>query len=169
MKGRDYPIVWIVLAASGLGTLFASRATWITGKDSGGIAVDYTGVDVSPASFACAIIVMAVAVIILISGRWVRLASGIIALIAGTVIAVFSVGNMIVGGFSTTTTIIDASATPWGWIASLLGVLSAVAGLIVAIRSSSWPTFSTRYERGDRTPRDAWEALDRGVDPTVDQ
>ena len=52
---------------------------------------------------------------------------------------------------------------------ALLGVLSAVAGLIVAIRSSSWPTFSTRYERGDRTPRDAWEALDRGVDPTVDQ
>jgi uncharacterized membrane protein (TIGR02234 family) len=50
-----------------------------------------------------------------------------------------------------------------------------VAGVWIAVRGPRWPTLSRRYERGTArdepaersTPQHAWDALDRGEDPTA--
>jgi len=36
------------------------------------------------------------------------------------------------------------------------------------VRGPTWPGLGRSYERSSKAPRDAWEALDRGIDPTLD-
>ena len=84
-----------------------------------------------------------------------------------------------------------AQATGTGWVAvAVFGLLATMAGaVLVLLRGSTWPGLSTRYDsphgpsRGspDRlgpapgpsdvgaatTQADAWQALDRGEDPTA--
>jgi uncharacterized membrane protein (TIGR02234 family) len=67
----------------------------------------------------------------------------------------------------------------WPVLAVLAGLLGVAAGLLVVVRSRSWPAMGGRYERGaapvaaDRPATDedraqsAWKALDRGEDPTA--
>jgi hypothetical protein len=72
-----------------------------------------------------------------------------------------------------------------GWLVALvlavLGSAFAVAGCLLGLagsvitvwRGGSWPGFSARYARqadvaedGPTSPRQLWESLDRGLDPT---
>lgn len=85
----------------------------------------------------------------------------------------------------------EAQATTTGWVAvAVVGVLATMAGaVIVLVRGANWSGLSSRYESPHRpTPSragrsgsasgtsssparaqaDAWQALDRGEDPTVD-
>ncbi|MDR7278108.1 Trp biosynthesis-associated membrane protein [Catenuloplanes atrovinosus] len=65
-----------------------------------------------------------------------------------------------------------------GWPALTLlgGAAVAVAGGWTAARGADWPSLGARYERpvaspavnGPRGTRQAWDALDRGEDPTDD-
>ena len=69
------------------------------------------------------------------------------------------------------------ASTPW-WVLGLIGALGlvAVGGLIVA-RGRTWPGLSQRFERSAGTKAgpdaapisalSAWDALDRGEDPTT--
>jgi uncharacterized membrane protein (TIGR02234 family) len=64
------------------------------------------------------------------------------------------------------------AAFPWWAVAVAGGGMIVAAGLAAAWRGPRWPGMSSRYERAsvDRTERrddTAWEALDRGSDPTV--
>ena len=45
------------------------------------------------------------------------------------------------------------------------GALLALAGAFVAVRGPRWPALGARYEVV--TEHDAWDALDRGEDPTT--
>lgn len=66
------------------------------------------------------------------------------------------------------------STSPW-WVAALAGgALLAAVGVVVAVRGPSWSALSARYEppaaRRDKQPvgdAGAWDALDRGEDPTA--
>lgn len=172
---REYAIVWLVLAVAGAGLFFAARATWATGTEtlSSGTVVDVSvsGSEFTPWVVAAAIAIIAMALLVLITGRVVRVIAGALALMAGwgstLVSARVAMGVQLSAIFNARQ--VEVTATAWGWVAALLGLIAGLAALLVIVRASRWPTFSTRYERGDTTPRDAWEALDRGVDPTVDQ
>ena len=71
-------------------------------------------------------------------------------------------------------------STSWWWWATVAGgLLGAMAGAVTAWRGRRWPAMGSRYERENgtrkaqspdraRTPAQAWDALDRGVDPTID-
>jgi uncharacterized membrane protein (TIGR02234 family) len=63
------------------------------------------------------------------------------------------------------------------------GLLGAAAGLLVVARGRQWPGMGRRYERSGSSPtapsparaqtdedraQAAWQALDRGEDPTVE-
>jgi len=71
-----------------------------------------------------------------------------------------------------------AVTTTWWWLVTAAGgLLAAAAGAVTAWRGRSWPAMGSRYERqagkgqptnSSRTPAQAWDALDRGVDPTID-
>lgn len=70
----------------------------------------------------------------------------------------------------------------WPALCLLGGVVVAVAGGLTVIHGHTWPAMGARYERGRDAPSDrpapavqdgpvastqAWDALDRGEDPTV--
>ena len=70
-----------------------------------------------------------------------------------------------------------AGLAPW-WMLALVGALAALAaGLLALARGPSWPGLGRRYERRGPAPAaapaaqvsaaDAWDALDRGEDPTL--
>ena len=70
----------------------------------------------------------------------------------------------------------DAAATPWPWLCLVGGLLLAAAGVLVAVRGRRWAEMSRRYDAPAARPpassaeggeRAAWEALDRGEDPTA--
>jgi uncharacterized membrane protein (TIGR02234 family) len=67
----------------------------------------------------------------------------------------------------------------WPLLAALAGVLATAVGGLVVLRGRAWPALGSRYERAAATPRTApaprtdeeraqlaWNALDRGEDPT---
>jgi uncharacterized membrane protein (TIGR02234 family) len=75
----------------------------------------------------------------------------------------------------------------WPLLTAVAGVLGGAAGLLVVLRGRGWPGMGRRYERAGsgadgrpaagpaarpRTDEDraqaAWQALDRGEDPTAD-
>jgi tryptophan-associated transmembrane protein len=60
--------------------------------------------------------------------------------------------------------------TPTRWAVLSSGVLVAVGALAVVIFARRWPQPRSRYVAPARapsgSPRDAWDALDRGEDPT---
>lgn len=75
-----------------------------------------------------------------------------------------------------------AIAATRGWTRGLVGVvlalagvaslprgaLLAAAGVLVAVRGPRWPALGAKYEApAAPTDRDAWDALDRGEDPTT--
>jgi hypothetical protein len=62
----------------------------------------------------------------------------------------------------------SVAATGWWAMAALGGALVAFAGGWVAVRGRGWPALGRRYERAGDTPSTAWDALDRGIDPTDD-
>ena len=59
---------------------------------------------------------------------------------------------------------------PWPWAALVGSVLLAAGGLLVALRGRRWAVLSGRYDapaaRRTAPEVSAWEALDRGEDPT---
>ncbi|MEU1886234.1 Trp biosynthesis-associated membrane protein [Micromonospora sp. WMMD987] len=70
----------------------------------------------------------------------------------------------------------------WPALCLLGGLVAAGGGLLTARRGGHWPAMGARYERpartggparpdgrpiADRGTREAWDALDRGEDPTV--
>jgi uncharacterized membrane protein (TIGR02234 family) len=73
-------------------------------------------------------------------------------------------------------------ATGWPVVAVVAGAVALAAGVLVVVRGRRWPGMGRRYERPDAAaarpaarPRSdeeraqaAWQALDRGEDPTVE-
>lgn len=74
--------------------------------------------------------------------------------------------------------VLDDSADATGWLAVCLvgGLVLAAAGALAVVRGPRWAALSRRYEppaaradpAADSGERAAWEALDRGEDPTRD-
>jgi uncharacterized membrane protein (TIGR02234 family) len=79
------------------------------------------------------------------------------------------------GGTADTTLVVHVART-WPVLALVAGVLGVAAGLATVLRGRGWPGMGRRYERDagavlpTRTDEDraqaAWQALDRGEDPT---
>lgn len=67
----------------------------------------------------------------------------------------------------------SAPATPWPFVALVLGVLMMLTGLAVAVTSRAWPTSGAKYTRTraetpDGTAIHDWDALSEGDDPTTE-
>ena len=174
---REYTLVWLALAVVAVGLLLAWQATWAAGTEklsSGGIVEESaSGAQNTQLGSAAAVVIIAMAVLVLITGRILRVFAGVI--ISASAIAAAFIGLRVVTGvqqaalWNTYDGVIDVSATLWGWVAFLLALIAAALGVLVAVRARRWPGFSARYDRGARQPRDAWDALDRGLDPTLDE
>ena len=67
--------------------------------------------------------------------------------------------------------LVATGLTPTRWAPLAGGVLVGLGAIAVIIRARHWPQPRSRYDApaGARTaaPRDTWDALDRGEDPTA--
>jgi len=98
---------------------------------------------------------------LLASRRWGRIVVGVLLLAVG----LGAVAVALVGG----------RASAWSYVALLGGLLLALGGALAAVRGRRWAALSGRYdapaareERPVARPEvAAWDALDRGEDPTA--
>ncbi|WP_027659170.1 Trp biosynthesis-associated membrane protein [Salinispora fenicalii] len=81
------------------------------------------------------------------------------------------------GGYGLLTGFTGVVSRQWPLLCLLGGGCAAAAGVLTAARGDRWSVMGARYERSarvgtgppsGRSTRDAWDALDRGADPTDD-
>ena len=122
----------------------------------------------------------ALAVVALAGGGAMLATRGLLRRLLGGLLLV--IGTALVAGGSVAATNPDVDRL-WPLLCVLGGLAVAAAGAATAARGHRWPAMGARYERAAGTPppavssrperveaagtRDAWDALDRGEDPTA--
>ncbi len=179
----------IGLAAAALVVIAAFALPWasvsvplVSGLSDTGTEVTFTGREIYPLAGVMPWLGLAAVGGVFATRGWARVIVGLVVLATGLVSAVSAIGF----GLDPQAALVDPlnpdpftqwASTPW-WVLGLIGALglAAVGGLIVA-RGRTWPGLSQRYERssgtkagqdaGSITALSAWDALDRGEDPTT--
>jgi uncharacterized membrane protein (TIGR02234 family) len=139
-----------------------------------------TGADVEPWVIGLALVALAGTGALLATGGWVRRALGGVLALAGAGVAV----GAVIGRIGLDPGEAGPAGTLWPAVCALGGAIIAVGGLTAARHGHRWPTMSARYDRTPATAepertvpqpapgapidsRAAWDALDRGDDPTT--
>ncbi|MCR1983797.1 Trp biosynthesis-associated membrane protein [Cellulosimicrobium cellulans] len=199
--------IWVLLLLGGA-TLAAAVPTWL--RTTGATALDpqvdvaVAGTSAAPGVSAAALVLVAAALALGLVGRvgrWVVLAvaaaSGVVATVSALSVAIdpeptarSAVAEAT--GVTELTAPVELTAAPWA--AAVLGVLTVLVVVWVALGARSWAGASTRHERAGAAPataagtpagetseaagatgrsdvddvsdHDAWDALSRGEDPT---
>jgi len=177
-------LVLAVLALGGV-VVLASTQVFSTVVPVDGKPVPVTGQGVAPALAPLGIVLLALAGALTIAGRIARIVLGLVLVLLGAMVVLLTLPNALDaaagtrGAVSTATGVIGhvtavAHGTGWPLVAAAAGVLAAIAGGVVLLRSPGWPSGSSRYRQsanpgGRRSdPVDEWDALTAGSDPTHD-
>ncbi|WP_341716862.1 Trp biosynthesis-associated membrane protein [Micromonospora sp. FIMYZ51] len=168
--------VLLCLAGAGLAAWTATQA-WESGEivrrdPMLGVTEGRTGTQVLPWLSALALVGLAGGGAVLATrGGLRRVLGGLLALLGLTLAAG--------GGYGLFADLDGRTVWQWPALCLLGGLLAAAGGLLTALRGHRWPAMGARYERrsarattaggpvGERSTVDAWDALDRGEDPTV--
>jgi uncharacterized membrane protein (TIGR02234 family) len=151
------------------------------------VTVAALGSDAAPLVPAAGLVLLAAVVALLAVRGLGRVVVGLLMALAGGVL-VWSGLRVLFGGLTSAavalpglggtgdTSVVVHVARTWPVLALLAGVLGVVAGVTTVLRGRGWPGMGRRYERDagavlpPRTDEDraqaAWQALDRGEDPT---
>ncbi len=170
--------------------LLTAGATWVRVRVAGTaadgqettaapLAASLTGSDLAPALAGLGLVGLAGVVAIAATRRFGRVVVGVLVVLAGVAIAVAAgriaadplpavraasqVRDLVPG---TVADLRDLRRTPAPWLATGGGVFLALGGVLVALRGRTWSALSARYRTPAARPVDAWEAIDRGDDPT---
>ncbi len=175
-------------ALAGALALSASGQTWSTVTVTRGAPLPpvtevLSGSALAPLVPAAGLLLLAAAVAVLAVRGAGRAAVGVLVVLAGAALA-WSGLRVLTGGADPGTaapgeTRTAELAAAWPVLVLVAAVLAVAAGGLVLARGRHWPGMGRRYERGTAPaparPRtdeeralDAWRALDRGDDPTVD-
>ncbi len=165
----------------GYGLVWAStEVPLLPGADLTDAAVrvqEFTGRDLYPGAASMGWLALAAVGGIIATRSWGRLAVAVIGVIAGvtglSVAIVFAAtsGADVISVLMTALDLpadVPARITP-NWVVAALGGAAIVVGAAwTAVRGRGWPAMGRRYERArrDGTDVNAWDALDRGQDPT---
>lgn len=164
--------------------LISGGRTWATvvrpAPFHGTVAV--TGHQLTAATTAVGLLGLAAVAGVLATRSWGRRAAGLVLVVAGVAAAVATGGADDGDSARTAADLTGAHVavtfTGWRWVAVAGAAVLVVAGAAIVARGGRWPGMGARYEApgepaATRTaqPADpdvsAWEALDRGEDPTV--
>ncbi len=183
--------VWSFLVLSAA-TAAAANLTWFSGviKITGQVkSVSVSGHQVAPAVTAIALVALAAALFLAMSGRigqWVAtsflaLAGAAIAVVASSLLAnpqsaLFTQISSATGGGALTFT--DISTPPFGYLTVGLGAVILVRAIVVMANVRDWPAGKSKYDRPGASAvpgapdsrldeRDAWDALSAGEDPSA--
>ena len=175
-------LVLVVLALGGIVVLCSTRVfSTITPVDAKAVTV--TGQGIAPALAPLGIVLLALAAALTIAGRVARVVLGLVLVLLGAAIVLLALPNALDpaagtrGAVSGATGVVGhvavvAVGTPWPFVTAVAGVLAALAGAAVVVRSPGWPSGGGRYRQavpaaGRRPdPVDEWDALTAGGDPT---
>ncbi len=140
----------VVVLGAALALLGAGRSS---GAAPGALPAGTGAADsTSAASTALALVALAGAGAILLVRNWARTVLGVV--LAGVAAA-----------------LVAAGLSPTRWAALIGGVLVALGAVAVVALARRWPQPRRRFEpparRTSGAPRDTWDALDRGEDPTA--
>jgi uncharacterized membrane protein (TIGR02234 family) len=187
-SARERLVVVLVLAALGAAAVLASTQTWVDVAVRGARPVTVPGSAAAPALAPLALVLLALAATLAIAGRAARLVLAVVAVLGGVAIVALALPALVdaaaaASGSVTAATGIAGSAsvraaiaraTPTGWpaLALVAGALTVVAGLLVTLRSPSWPTGGRRFRAAapraaTSDPVEEWDALTAGDDPTA--
>jgi uncharacterized membrane protein (TIGR02234 family) len=183
-------LVGVLLAGVGLLTWTQPWFRVVVESPQGGrldltAAGDVAGSPVSALSLAALALVGALT----IAGRVFRVVLGLlqvalgasIAVTAGTALAdpVRAAGSVVTdatgvdGQDSLRALVSSTSATPWPWLALVVGVLAALLGVAIVVTSGAWPQAGRKYTATRLVPADptsdpsaTWDSLSVGDDPT---
>lgn len=169
--------VLILVAGS---RVWASATVDVPGAPTSRVSV--TGRTVEPSLPALGIALLALAVaVIAASGVMRRMVGAVVALLGAAAVGTAIAGRGAVSSALTAHEIGDANipvhATANGWwvMAAVGGAIALLVGVVVAARSARWAAMGSKYEApAPRTTvpasadpsETAWDALDRGEDPT---
>lgn len=179
---RQYLVAMLLIAIGAVGIWWSMSQPWVdvaesvlgvdpsddTQMGAATVVTTYTGARLLPAAAAMPVLLLAgIAGTVGSRGVGRRIVGAAIAIAAAAVVGSI-VWSRSIGGFDVVVDAPDSSTYPLMPVMAVCGaVLAGLGGLVVLIRGAAWPSLGRTYERTDREPRDAWEALDRGVDPTV--
>nr|WP_245719201.1 Trp biosynthesis-associated membrane protein [Micromonospora rhizosphaerae] len=167
----------LCLAGAGL-AFWAATRTWSVELTARGSLPPSrqarTGADLLPWVSALALVALAGGGAVLATRNRVRRLLGALLALLGLAVAAGG-GYGLVAGFS------GQVSRQWPALCLVGGLVAAAGGLLTALRGGAWPAMGARYERPARSgkssgtggpavgrgTRDAWDALDRGEDPTV--
>lgn len=142
-------------AAMGLVALGAGVALLGSGRSTGGTP----GVPAAPGAETGAGAPAALALVALAGGGAMLLVRNRPRVLLGVLLALDAVALVAVG------------LSPVRWAALLGGLLVGAGALLAVLRAHRWPQPRRRHDapagRRRDSPRDAWDALDRGEDPTT--
>lgn len=184
MTRRSSPLLAVVgCAVGGLLVLLTSGRQWAhttLAANSGGTgSLSVSGHQVSSSIPAVSYALLALAVAILASSGFMRRIVGAMVTLVGSlavVVAIHARGDVSNAlsdqEHGATGIAVHASANGWWVLVVIGGVLAIVAGMATMLRSGAWSGMGEKYDAPTSAPpvRDpgavAWEALDRGEDPT---
>ena len=188
---REYFTAVVAVAAGALISWWALSRPWLTateallgaGDDAGqGLELDSTiqaaqrvveisGSGMLPAVAAMPVLLFAGIAAVIGSRGWGRRITGGLITVAAAVIVVGTFVALAVDGLGSFAPG-DAREVSTDTFAALLamvgGVIALIGGIVIGVRGPTWPGLGRSYERRTGAPRDAWEALDRGIDPTLE-
>ncbi len=175
---REYAMTLLVVIVGSVITWWAYSRTWAPAASCFGslgptCEPARTGADVEPTGPALALLTALTILAVLPTRRRGRQ-------VVGLLLVLLSVGSVSVAVSA------RSSDSAW-WLVALVGSIVALLGsAVVLIRGARWPTMSSRYERTSFepsslnsttsgavaearqiAPKDAWDALEHGVDPTL--
>ena len=167
------------LAVGVVVVLLSSSPVWlrVTLKAGAG-TVKLTGGNAASAAVPLALVAAAGLVAIALVRNWVRRILAVLAAAAGVgvfiaVVRVLAAPDSVARASSKVSSAgqiasVHAAVIPY---LGLVGALSIIgAGVAIAVTCGAWPPPGRRYERDDAPagrPTDAWDALERGEDPTT--
>lgn len=177
---RQYVLVLLVIGAASALAWWATSASWavaeeaLLGDSSGQFAsavsqASLNAAAIAPAAAAMPILGFAGLAGVLGSRGWVRRIVGLVLVGAGVVLAWAGLNALIsleVQAKAPSGGELVAVSPEYPALTAIAGVALAISGAATLVFGASWPTLGSNYERANDGPRDAWEAMDAGVDPT---
>lgn len=195
MRGKTTLIMAVVIVG-GL-ALLASVQTWVHVGFFPGVAavegIEVSGQKASPSLTLTSLAALASALVLTIAGKMFRRVIGVLIFLLGAGLAL--VGTVIaldpfsgarsqveeVTGISGNDTqyalVSEISVTIWPAVTAVLGVLLALAGVLIVVFGGRWKSAGRKYDTGGGTPPrvraaaegdriSEWDALSDGDDPT---
>jgi len=190
---REYFTAVVAVAAGALISWWALSRPWLTATEAllgtgdraaGGLepdldstikaaqrVVEISGSGMLPAVAAMPVLLLAGIAAVIGSRGWGRRITGGLIAAAAAVIVVGTFWALFVDGLDSFAPV-DAREVATDTLAPIIGMvgggIALLGGIVIAVRGPTWPGLGRSYERSSKAPRDAWEALDRGIDPTLE-